>query len=74
MTFDRKMWRTIIIIAVIAIIFLFVAVNMHTTQVNLPFGKGFEIRTVFLLLLSFLFGYGTAYLVGFARNSKNRKN
>ena len=67
------MWRTIIIIAVVLIIFLFVAVNMHTTQINLPFGKGFEIRTVFLLTLSFFVGYGTAYLVGFVKNSKNRK-
>jgi len=66
------MWRTIIIIAVVVIVFLFVAGNMHSTQVNLPFGNGFEIRTVFLLILSFLFGYGTAYLVGFAKNSKNR--
>ena len=68
------MWRTIIVIAVVLIIFLFVSVNMHTTQVNLPFGKGFEIRTVFLLTLSFCIGYGTAYLIGLVKNSKNRKN
>ena len=67
------MWRTILIIAIVLITFLFVAVNMHTTQVNLPFGKGFEIRTVFLLVLSFLLGYGTAYFVWFIKNSKNRK-
>ena len=64
------MWRTIIIIAVVLIIFLFVAVNMHTTQVNLPFGKGFEIRTVFLLVLSFLLGYGIAYFVGIIKNRR----
>ena len=67
------MWRTILIIAVVLIIFLFIVGNMHTTQVNLPFGKGFEIRTVFLLVLSFLFGYGTAYFVGTIKNSKNRR-
>jgi uncharacterized integral membrane protein len=67
------MWRTIIIIIVVLIVFLFVAVNMHTTQINLPFGKGFEIRTVFLLTLSFFVGYGTAYLVSFLKNSKNRR-
>jgi uncharacterized integral membrane protein len=67
------MWRTILVVAVVLIIFLFIAVNMHTTQVNLPFGKGFEIRTVFLLILSFLLGYGTAYFVGFLKNSKNRR-
>jgi len=67
------MWRTILVIAVVLIIFLFVAGNMHTTQVNLPFGRGFEIRTVFLLALSFLLGYGTAYLVWFIKNSKNRR-
>jgi uncharacterized integral membrane protein len=53
--------------------FLFIAGNMHTTQVNLPFGKGFEIRTVFLLIVSFFLGYGTAYFVGLIKNSKNRR-
>ena len=67
------MWRTILIIAVVLIIFLFIVGNMHTTQVNLPFGKGFEIRTVFLLVLSFLVGYGTAYFVVIIKNSKNRR-
>jgi len=67
------MWRTILVIAVVLIIFLFIVGNMHTTQVNLPFGKGFEIRTVFLLVLSFLVGYGTAYFVGIIKNSKNRR-
>jgi len=65
------MLRTILIIAAVLIIFLFIAVNMHTTQVNLPFGKGFEIRTVFLLVLSFLLGYGTAYFVGIIKHSRN---
>ena len=67
------MWRTILVIAVVLIIFLFIAGNMHTTQVNLPFGRGFEIRTVFLLVLSFLLGYGTAYFAGIMKNSKNRR-
>ena len=67
------MWRTILVIVVVLIIFLFIVGNMHTTQVNLPFGKGFEIRTVFLLVLSFLSGYGTAYFVGIIKNSKNRR-
>ena len=66
------MWRKIIVIVAALIVFLLVAVNMHSTQVNLPFGKGFEVRTVFLLIISFLFGYGTAYLVGFLKNSKKR--
>ena len=68
-----KMWRTILIIAVVLIVFLFIVGNMHTTQVNLPFGRGFEIRTVFLLVLSFLSGYCTAYFVGIIKNSKNRR-
>ena len=58
------MWRKIIV----------VAVNMHSTQVNLPFGKGFEVRTVFLLIASFLLGYGTAYFVGFVKKSRNNSN
>jgi uncharacterized integral membrane protein len=67
------MWRTIVIIIVVLIIFLFIGGNMHTTRVNLPFTDGFEIRTVFLLALSFIVGYGTASLVGFIKNSKNNK-
>jgi uncharacterized integral membrane protein len=67
------MWRTILIISVVLIIFLFISVNMHTTQINLPFGKGFEIRTVFLLVFSFFLGYGTAYFIGIIKNSKNRR-
>jgi uncharacterized integral membrane protein len=64
------MWRTILVIAVVLIIFLFIAGNMHTTQVNLPFGRHFEIRTIFLLVLSFLLGYGTAYFVGIIKNRR----
>jgi len=67
------MWRTAIIIIVVLFVFLFIAGNMHTTQVNLPFGKGFEIRTVFLLFLSFLLGYGAAYFAGIIKNSRNRR-
>jgi len=67
------MWRTILVIVVVLVIFLFIAGNMHTTQINLPFGKGFEIRTVFLLALTFLLGYGTAYFVGIIKSSKNRR-
>ena len=68
-----KIWRTIIVIVVVLVILLFVGGNMHTTRINLPFTNGFEIRTVFLLFLSFLLGYGSAYLVGFVKNSKNRR-
>ena len=67
------MWRTILIVIVVLGIFLFVGGNMHTTRVNLPFTDGFEIRTVFLLALSFILGYGTAYLVGLVKNSKNNR-
>jgi len=67
------MWRTIIIIIVVLVIFLFIGGNMHTTRVNLPFTDGFEIRTVFLLALSFILGYAAAYLVGFVKNSKNNR-
>jgi len=67
------MWRTIIVIIVVLVIILFVGGNMHTTRINLPFTNGFEIRTIFLLVLSFLLGYGTAYFVGIIRNSKNRR-
>ena len=65
------MWRTIIAIVLVLVVILFVGGNMHTTRVNLPFTDGFETRTVFLLFLSFLFGYGAALLVGFLKKSKN---
>jgi len=67
------MWRTIIIIIVVLVIFSFVGGNMHTTRINLPFTNGFEIRTVFLLFVSFLLGYSTAYLVGFIKKSRNNR-
>ena len=67
------MWRTIIIIIVVLVIILFVGGNMHATRVNFPFTNGFEIRTILLLFVSFLLGYGTAYLVGFVKNSKNNR-
>lgn len=67
------MWRVAIIVIILLIVFLFMAMNMHQTQINFPFTKGFEIRTVFLLILSFCFGYGTAYFVELAKNSKNRR-
>jgi uncharacterized integral membrane protein len=67
------MWRTIIVIIVVLVIILFVGGNMHTTRVNLPFANGFEIRTILLLFISFFLGYGTAYLVGFVKNSKNNR-
>jgi len=68
------MWRTVIVITILLIVFLFVAVNMHQTRVNFPFTKGFEIRTVFLLVLSFFVGFATAYFVRFTKDSKNRRN
>ena len=67
------MWRTMIVIIVVLVIILFVGGNMHTTRVNFPLTNGFEIRTVFLLFVSFILGYGTAYLVGFVKNSKNNR-
>ena len=67
------MWRTILIIIVVLGVLLFVGGNMHTTRVNLPFTDGFEIRTVFLLALSFILGYAAAYFVGLVKNSKNNR-
>ena len=67
------MWRVAIVVIIFLMVFVFMAMNMHLTQVNFPFTKGFEIRTVFLLILSFCSGYGTAYFVGLAKNSKNRR-
>ena len=67
------MWRTILIIIVVLGVLLFVGGNMHTTRVNLPFTDGFEVRTVFLMALSFILGYGIACLVGLVKNSKNNR-
>ena len=67
------MWRVAIIITILLIVLLFVAPNMHSTELHVPFTKGFEIRTAFLLIVSFLLGYAAAYFVGLAKNVKNRK-
>ena len=66
------MWRPIVVIVIIVIILIFAAQNMHSTQVNFPFTKGFQIRTVFLLILSFILGYAMCYFVGLAKDLKNR--
>ena len=67
------MWHVAVIVVLLLIAFLFVGLNMHTTQINFPFTKGYEMRTVFLLAVSFFLGYGTACLVGLARNLKSRR-
>ena len=65
------MWRAAIVIAVLLAALLFVGLNMHATQINVPFTKGFEIRTVFLVIASFALGYGAAHLVRLAKDLKN---
>ena len=65
------MWRVAIVIAVLLMLVLFVALNMHSVQVNMPFTKGFEIRMVFLVVVSFALGYGAARLVRLAKDLKN---
>ncbi|KPK49921.1 MAG: hypothetical protein AMK72_03375 [Planctomycetes bacterium SM23_25] len=67
------MWRVVGVISILLIVVLFVALNMHTAQVNVPFTKGFQVRTVFLVIASFLAGYGTAYLVGLTKDVRSRR-
>ena len=67
------MWRVTSIIVISLVVVLFVALNMHTAQVNFPFTNGFETRTVFLVIASFLLGYGTACLLAFTKQLKHRK-
>ena len=67
------MWRAIVIVGISLLIILFASLNMHATRLNVPFTKGFEIRTVFLLLLCFFLGYASAFFVGLAKVVKNRK-
>jgi len=67
------MWRAVLVISILLIVLLFVALNMHTTQVNFPFTKGFEIRTVFLVVASFVLGYGAACLVRLTRGMKSHR-
>ena len=67
------MWRTAIVIAVLLAFVLFMAMNMHSVQVNVPFGKGFEVRIVFLVILSFVLGYAAAILIRMAKGFQNSK-
>ncbi|GAG20069.1 unnamed protein product [marine sediment metagenome] len=64
------MWRTGIIIAVLLTLLIFAALNMHQTRVNVPFTQGYEIRTVFLLIVSFALGYAVAYFVELTRHKR----
>ena len=68
------MWRAVIVIIILLIVLLFVALNMHPAQVNFPFTKGFEIRTVFLVVFSFFLGYGAAYFVKLGKDLKNHRS
>ena len=67
------MWQVAIVVILLLVGFMFVALNMHTTEVNFPFTKGFQVRTVLLLLVSFGLGYATAYFVRLAKDMKNRR-
>ena len=67
------MWRAALIIGIVLAVFVLSAQNMHRTRVNLPFTQGFEIATVFLLVLCFALGYGTARLTALVRDSRKRK-
>jgi len=67
------MWRVVIVIGVLLLVFLFVGQNMHSIQINMPFSGGFEVRTVFLVAVVFFLGYGAAHFVAFVRDFKNRR-
>jgi len=64
------MWRKVIIIIIVLAVVILSALNMHPTKVNLPFTQGYEIKTVFLLVVSFLLGYGVAYFVELTRQKR----
>ena len=67
------MWRVALIIGIVLAALVLSAQNMHRTRVNLPFTQGFEIATVFLLVLCFALGYATARLTALVRDSRKRK-
>ncbi len=64
------MWRKVIIITIVLAVVILSALNMHPTKVNLPFTQGYEIKTVFLLVVSFFLGYGVAYFVELTRQKR----
>ena len=66
------MWRAVTIIAVVLIVLVFTASNMHPTRVDFPFTRGFETRTAFVSILCFTLGYAISSLVAFVRRVKNR--
>ena len=61
------MWRKAIIITIVLGVVILAALNMHPTKVNVPFTQGYEIKTVFLLIMSFFLGYGVAHFVELTR-------
>lgn len=64
------MWRKAIIITAALTVITLAALNMHPTRVNVPFTQGYEIKTVFLLIVSFFLGYGVAYFVELTRHKR----
>jgi len=64
------MWRKAIIIILVLAVVILAALNMHPTKVNVPFTQGYEVKTVFLLIASFVLGYGVAYFVELTRHKR----
>ena len=67
------MWQTGLFLIILTLIIVFGAQNMHQTRVNFPFTGGFEIRTVFLLILCFFLGFASSFFMLITRQLKKRK-
>jgi len=68
-----SMWRKILLITGVLVLLVLAALNMHPTKVNVPFTEGYEVRTIFLLIVSFFLGYGVAYFIELGRHRRERE-
>ena len=67
------MIQAIIIMMVLFLITVFGLGNMHQTRVNLPLAGGYEVNTIFLLILCFFLGYAAAVLTWCVQRIKDKK-
>ena len=54
------MWQVILAVIITLLIVVFAFQNMHQTELNFLFTRPFEIRIVFLLMISFFLGFAAS--------------
>ena len=68
------MWQAVVLLGMFLFVTLFSVQNMHQTRINFPLAGGFEITTMFLLILCFFLGFAAASILWLTKQIKRRKD